>query len=198
MNKTPEAYLRDIGALWEYPGKGPHAIYTLGGLHASTYFNSEYLSERTELLNHFLEHFVLPRIPIPKGSVDLLVSYLPFGRGVGNALSLHLDIPIKFADADMAGAPLDIPLRQRVLLVAGKSLRSLLQLLAKREARLDGRIVALGNFSERPALDGQTIISGFTQNIPRWTEIECPLCAAGSPAIRHARNHWELFLSVKD
>lgn len=195
------------GALWIHDDnpKRPHALLT-SGKHSSGFFNSEFVIEDVEtlaeasgdLIQRLLS--VSPSLPVHRimgpamGAIALAFAvadaYYHFSAvedGItwgyfvkeGEGAEKRMTIPranIKEGD--------NILLTEDVITTAG-SLALAEKAVLERGANVLPYILALVNRSGlETVLDGKRIIALINHPMPMWAPEACPLCAAGSEAIR--------------
>ncbi|MCW1891805.1 MAG: hypothetical protein KIH65_001000 [Candidatus Uhrbacteria bacterium] len=195
------------GALWIHDDnpKRPHALLT-SGKHSSGFFNSEFVIEDVEMLaeasGDLIQRLlsVSPSLPVHRimgpamGAIALAFAVadayyhlsaveddITWGYFVkeGEGGEKRMTIPranIKEGD--------NILLTEDVITTAG-SLALAEKAVLERGANVLPYILALVNRSGlETVLDGKRIIALINHPMPMWAPEACPLCAAGSEAIR--------------
>ena len=195
-----EAILIENQILWQYPGHGPHATYTLSEKHSDFYFNSDYLISNPPLLKEAavaLLHKVQPQL---KTQPKWIVTYPPYGLNIGFSLAELFDC--KFAYIKSLEQPelnFDISPEDTVLFCAddlqtGSSFRQVRSALDQTGAKINAPLVVVANLSGNAVFDGFEVVSLFQKDIHIWDAGDCPLCAAGSEALP-ARRNWQEFVN---
>ena len=179
--------------IWEYPGHGPHAVFTLSGKHASSYFNSDYLTNKPGLLKQVARDLHKSIDSKIKSRPDYVVSYAPYGIGIGSQLAELFNCRFAYAEPNRKG--LQLKPGDKVLLCAddlhsGKSMIGLLNRVIAGRADIIAPPAFIANCSSKDNFNAGEIIALIDLPIESWIAEKCPLCAAGSKALE-ARQHWQ-------
>jgi orotate phosphoribosyltransferase len=191
-----EALFAERKIVWRYPGAGPHAIYSLSDKHSDFYFNSDYLVSNGVLVKELCG--ALHKEVSAKYSLkpDWVVTYPPFGLNIGFALAELFDTNLAYIKSlEENLIPFDLKAGETALfcaddLYSGRSFRKVLRAVRERGVSLVEPLMVVGNFSGKSIFDGYKVAALLERDISLWDKAECPLCAAGSPAIV-ARRHWD-------
>jgi orotate phosphoribosyltransferase len=164
----------NVGAVWLHDGKPerPHAVLTSG--------------LKTQLPTQKIDWVI--------GSA---LGAVTFAFAVGEALGARAGFTEKDADA-MRLARFELKPGERVLVVedvistGGSTLKTIagLKAASAEKAELLPYVVCLVNRSGQKALEGFEIRALLTLDIHTWKSEECPLCKAGSEAVR-PKTHWK-------
>ena len=189
------------GAIWIHDGKParPHALLT-SGMHSDGFVNCTRITQEPELLQRILEDNdgLKPKLPTEK--VDWVIGSalgaVTFAYAVAAALNVKAGFTEKEGEA-MKLSRFEVVPEQAVLVVedtistGGSTLKTLDGILA---AGVDARrilpyILCLVNRSGMSTLAGREIRSLLAPDIQIWKPEACPLCKAGSKAVR-PKSHW--------
>lgn len=191
-----ENRLLKAGAIWSYPGSGPHAQHMLSGKHADFYWNSDNISCDPQLLKQIctalIEQIHTENLPKP----DWVVTYPPFGSALGFCLAEMLGA--KFAQVhslELAVLHFDLRASERAFVCAddlytGGSMEKVVKAVSKRGAEVVGPIIVVANFSGSNHFQGRPVVSLLNRTIETWDADKCPLCASGSEPLL-ARGNWQ-------
>ena len=196
-----------IQALWIHGGqlKRPHALLT-SGLHSNGYVNGTLITQRPVLLLRILREPGGLASQLPAERVDWVIGSalgaITFAYAVAEQLEARAGYTEKDGDA-MKLARFELQDHERVLIVedtlsTGGSTRKTIKAV---ESAAGGKavilpfILCLVNRSGRNDLDGRAIRSLIQPDIQMWKAEECPLCKAGSKALRPKENWKELQLA---
>jgi len=194
--------LSENHVVWQYPGYGPHPVYTLGDNHSDFYFNSDYLARNPSLLREVcLSLFEAARKKI-SFAPDWILTYPPFGVSFG--LSLAELFQCEFDYIKSLQEPMidfDLQANETVLLCAddihtGTSIRKVFNAARNKRAKIIGPIAVVANFTGESNFEGIEIVSLITKKINVWHPDKCPLCASGSRALS-ARENWLEFIKAE-
>jgi orotate phosphoribosyltransferase len=199
------AAYRRAGALWIHDGnlRRPHALLT-SGKHSSGFFNSELVMQDPLLLDAAcadLAHVLLEhRLPIE--TVDRVVGPAMGAITLAHDLARHLgtirgrtclrgyaqkqeDVPgTSMAFVRTPLQPGETVLAAEDVLTTGTSLSNMRAAAQAAGARVLTLVAVLVNRSGLVEVDGRRIVALIDQPMPLWAPGECPLCLAGSEAIR--------------
>ena len=189
--------LREMGCIWEYPGTGFHADFTLASRHSGFYFNSNEIVQdpgKLETVCERIEQEIVRRDLTP----TWVVSYPPFGTPFALILARKLGVRFGYVQSvEQMEIFFEIGAEDRVLVVAddiygGTTMTRLLELLSSMGAEVEECVFVVANFTGRDTIAGKKIVSLYERVVEMWSPSECPLCDAGSTAIS-ARRHWPRF-----
>lgn len=194
IQKWQEVF-KELGAEWEYRGGDVCALYTLSGKVSDYYFNSEVISEKPEVLRALCEEIFLPELRRRSIDVDVVASYPPYGVSFADTLAKALGVrscllrSIGTAELDQ-----DIKEGSRVLVVAddifsGGSVRRTMQAALAKRCTLVPAVLAFGNFSGGPSIDGVEIFAVINRKVELFDLADSPLVAKGVRPV-NARQHW--------
>lgn len=181
------------GAVWRWPGHGPHPAYLLSSHHADFYLNTDVIANDGRLLDRVITRGLAARVTTPPDFVASPALSIRAAEVVGRALANHLGVPFARFDPSTqtwAGAPV-APRRAVVCtddIHGGGSARQTIRAVRTLEAEVEC-VLTLANFCGHSHLDGVPIKSLIEHAFGVWTPADCPLCRAGSPAI-DPRGRW--------
>ncbi len=191
-----EQVLIENGVIWQYPGNGIHAAYSLRDKHSDFYFNSDYIVRSPQLLKEACQAIFkeVSRAVKP----DWIVTYPPYGLNIGFCLADLFGC--KFAYIKSPEQPelnFDIAKNDSVLFCAddlytGGSFRKVKQALEILDTGIQEPLSVIANFSGSKRFDGYEVFSLIEKQINIWDSNDCPLCASGSEAVL-ARREWHKF-----
>ena len=78
--------------LWQYPGSGPHAGFSIGNRHSGSYFNSDILFEQPQLLAEISRWF-FERVADYHLQIDAVVAKAPYSSRLAEPLAELLKVP---------------------------------------------------------------------------------------------------------
>lgn len=198
--------LRKVDALWIHDGnpRRPHAQLSAGG-HSSGFFNASLIIEQPNLLS--LACKGLLTYLADEDSVDVVV-----GSAMGAVTMAHecarlLGVRCAFTEQVGAGADKQMVLKRfsiapesRILLVedvvtGGATTRQTRQAVEQAGGVVLPKVLVLVNRSGHPRLDDLLLCALIDHPMPVWQPDECPLCQAGSEAIR-PKGNWDKLNAV--
>jgi len=219
IGNTQEDYIglfKVCNAIWIHNGnpQGPHALLT-SGRHSDGYVDVSQILKFTNLRDILAER-VIEEILLPTGISDSGVDYIvsssmaaiPFGDGVATYLG-----GISFVYAEKVNGVqrlkrFEIPKKAKILQVEElittmKTTRQVTEAVISKNKNVefvrdrDGKIVVL-TLVHRPEklpieYPDYRILPLVELEIHNWTPESCPLCKAGSEALK-PKSNWELFL----
>ena len=201
-------------AIWMYGGKGPHALLT-SGKHSDGYIDVSQVLKFTNLRDIFAqrmaEEVLLSIIGGSSIEVDYVISSsmaaIPFGDGIASYLGLTFAYTEK-VDGVQKLKRFEVPSKARILQVEELittmgTTRQVTNAIIEKNKNVefvrdrDERIVVL-TLIHRPEIlsveyPDYRILPLVEIEIHNWIPEECPLCKAGSEALKPKEN-WELFL----
>jgi orotate phosphoribosyltransferase len=193
--------LLDQQVIWEYPGDGPHAIYTINNRHSDFYINSDYLACKPWLTREVSqglfdklnsEKFIEP---------DWVLTYSPFGLHIGFCLAELYRCKFGFIKSlEEPDLYFDVKENENILLCAddvnsGNSMRKVILAVKNKGAKIIDKLAVVGNYSGNTKLDDIQIISLMEEDINVWPPEDCSLCKQGSQALS-ARKNWQKFTAA--
>jgi len=186
-------------AFWIYGGRGPHALLT-SGKHSDGYIDVSQVLKFTNLRDILAERMV-EEVLLPAGisisGVDYIVSSsmaaIPFGDGIASYLGLTFVYTEK-VDGVQKLKRFEVPSKARIQ-VTNAIIEKNKNVEFVRDR--DGKIVVL-TLVHRPEklpieYPDYRILPLVELEIHNWTPESCPLCKAGSEALK-PKSNWELFL----
>jgi len=200
-------------AFWIYGGRGPHALLT-SGKHSDGYIDVSQVLKFTNLRDILAERMV-EEVLLPAGisisGVDYIVSSsmaaIPFGDGIASYLGLTFVYTEK-VDGVQKLKRFEVPSKARILQVEELittmgTTRQVTNAIIEKNKNVefvrdrDGKIVVL-TLVHRPEklpieYPDYRILPLVELEIHNWTPESCPLCKAGSEALK-PKSNWELFL----
>jgi len=202
------------GAFWMYGGKGPHALLT-SGLHSNGYVDCSQVLKHTNLrdilIERMIEEILLP-VTGSKIEVDYVISSSMAAIAAGDGAATYLGGLVFVYAEKINGVQklkrFEIPNKARILQVEElittlKTTRQVTQAILEKNKNVefvrdrDGKIVVL-TLVHRPEklpieYPDYRILPLIELEIHNWTPESCPLCKAGSEALK-PKSNWELFL----
>lgn len=215
-----DVYAKEFEALWIHDGshKRPHALLT-SGKHSSGFFNSKPIIAHDERLREaasdLIELFVASR-----GNIDV-IDYVVGPQTGATKLAEYISREVTRRRGRLCGwlSPskagegavrrmvfTDIDrslLRKKTVLLCDDVRTTGLSIDLTKDAVvaiggfLEGSVLALANRSDTTVVGDLSIVSLFHRHMPIWSPEECPLCRAGSEAIRPKQGqNWRLLTAV--
>lgn len=209
----------DLHAFWIHDGnlKRPHALLT-SDVHSSGFFNGSLVIENPHLLMDacadLLEKSTVSALgKRPKGEENIPPYLKVFGSANGAtdisfAFGYLLGCKRGFTEKanDLLGkkymeikrfavSSLDIIVLVEDVITTGNTTRQsihALEMAGLGNRNVWNEIFTLVNRSGIQTLDGRRIVSLVEEYMPTWTPEECPLCKAGSRAVR-PKGNWDAF-----
>jgi len=201
------------GAIWTYRGKGPHALLT-SGKHSDGYIDVsqvlKFTNLRDILAQRMVEEVLLP-VTSSKIEIDYVVSSSMAAITAGDGVATYLGATFIYCEKVSGVQKLkrfDIPSGAKVLQVEElittmKTTRQVTNAILKSSKDVefvrdrDGRIVVL-TLVHRPEklpvkYPDYRILPLIELEIHNWDSKDCPLCKAGSRALKPKPN-WKEFL----
>lgn len=196
----------EYGAIWMHDGdpNHPHALLT-SGLHSDGFVNCTMVTQHPAILQSAVSDGLNDQLS------DLKAEWVigsAFGAiTLAHAIAYHLGARAGFTEKDgdlMKLSRFEIPPSDRVLVVedtistGGSTKKTIEGIKASGvpDSEILPYIVSLVNRSGSDELAGRKIRALITLNIHAWTPADCPLCKAGSQAIR-PKGNWQT-LTLKD
>lgn len=181
--------------IWEYPGHGPHVIFSLNDSHSDFYINSDYLACNPPLAREISLGLFNTIVGETQTKPDWILTYPPFGLHIGFCLAELFNC--KFAFIKSLQEPeiyFDLKANERVLLCAddmgsGKSMSKVIEAAISKRVKIIDPIAVTVNRSGKSTFNDMQIISLLEQEVNIWPPEDCSLCATGSPALP-ARENW--------
>lgn len=199
-----QSTFQERGAVWIHDGKPsrPHALLT-SGLHSNGFVNCTKITQTPSLLSRILADAsgLQPKLPAQNEKVDWVIGSaagaVTFAYAVAAALNVNAGFTEKDGD-DMKLSRFEVAPHERVLVVedtistGGSTVKTIngIKKAGVDDARILPYIICLVNRSGLTTLEGREIRSLITPEIHMWKPDECPLCRAGSQAVR-PKSHWQ-------
>ncbi|HSR89537.1 MAG TPA: hypothetical protein VLK22_04075 [Candidatus Udaeobacter sp.] len=208
----PDRYSR-CGALWIHDGNpnNPHALLTSGN-HSGCYFNSR-LIDRSLLYQAACDLFELAvqktdihkikGVVGPKNGATQLAKFMCARKIQLTGQPCFWASPEKVGDGDLRQMVFNKVERQllsnnRPLVIicedaitTAGSVKLTVDAVMKEGAEVVPLVAALMNWSGQQEADGREIISLVNRDMTVWKPNDCPLCKAGSQALR-PKDNWEI------
>ncbi len=181
--------------IWQYPGHGPHTSYTLNNNHSDFYINSDYLTCNPQLLKQITLSLFKKLSHTIEVQPDWVLTYPPFGVHIGFCLAELFKCKFGYIKSlDEPQIYSDLQPNETVLLCAdditsGTCMNKVIDAAANKKARILDSIAVVANLSSNSSFNAFNIVSLIERKIGVWKPDNCPLCAAGSPALP-ARENW--------
>jgi len=189
------------GAIWIHDQKPsrPHALLT-SGLHSDGFVNCTYITQQPALLRQILQDDDALGGKLPTQRVNWVIGSAMGAVTFAYAVALQLEARAGFTEKEgdvMKLSRFEIQPHENVLVVedtistGGSTLKTLdgIRKAGVSEDRILPLIVCLVNRSGSDTLAGREIRSLIKPDIHTWKAEECPLCKAGSQAVR-PKSHW--------
>jgi len=219
MSTDWKQLFQEHGAIWMHDGRPsrPHALLT-SGLHSDGFVNCTFVTQRPELVRRIVSEpdGLAASFPREVGQASSLsdgqdarptlkadwVIGSAFGAiTLAYAVAERLGVRAGFTEKDGEGMKLarfEVAPGEKVLVVedtlstGGSTLKTIAALRQAGVADSDilPCIICLVNRSGFTALSGRQIRALITTNIHTWPADSCPLCKAGSAAVR-PKAHWK-------
>jgi orotate phosphoribosyltransferase len=190
---------KEQGAIWIHDGnpQRPHALLT-SGLHSDGFVNCSLVTQHARLLEQIVtdETGLAPKLP---GQADWVIGSALGAVTFAHAVALKLGARAGFTEKDgeaMKLARFEVKPGQRVLVVedtistGGSTLKTIegIRNAGVPESAILPFIVCLVNRSGSATLGGRELRALLTLDIHNWKAEDCPLCKAGSQALRPKAN----------
>ena len=187
----------NAGAVWEYvPGK-PHITFEMAQIHASFYFNTSIPCKDPSLMTKITSAFseILRTRGIKPDRIVSYVADIADGSEYAALLAKRLSIPDGSVNLRTSILSFEPKAGERILvfaddIVSGNSLQRTIAFLEQNGASIPFPILTLGNLSGQHTLHNHKIIALFEKRMETWNAEDCPLCDAGSKALK-ARTAWD-------
>jgi orotate phosphoribosyltransferase len=190
------------GAIWIHDGKPtrPHALLT-SGLHSDGFVNCTYVTQDATLLQRIMNEGDGLAGKLPGGKVDWVIGSAFGAITIAYAVALKIGAKAGFTEKDGEGMKLsrfEISPSSKVLVVedtistGGSTLKTIegIQKAGVPAANILPYIVCLVNRSGSDKLGEREIRPLIKTDIHTWQPDACPLCKAGSSAVR-PKSHWK-------
>ena len=202
MSTDWKQIFQDQGAIWIHDGKPqrPHALLT-SGLHSDGFVNCTYVTQQPSLLQRIIAVPDGLAGKLPTEKVDWVIGSAFGAITIAYAVAFPLNAKAGFTEKDGDGMKLsrfEIPSDARVLVVedtistGGSTLKTIdaLKKAGIAEENILPYVVCLVNRSGSSRLGGRDLRALITTDIHTWPPESCPLCKAGSSAVR-PKSHWK-------
>lgn len=188
----------DAGAIWRMPADNSgsaHVVTRLSGLHVASYFNSDMIVSRSNLLDEVVEDVLVPQIEDRGILPDWVLTYAPYGVLVAGACARILGTQVAYtnpaANTQLSRVPEE---GDEVLVVCddlhgGGSVREVVSQAQFYGANPAPIVFTLANMSGSRVLDGFDVVSAVEIEKGEYPKDDCPMCKAGSYAL-DARENW--------
>ena len=212
---TQEDWIRrftDLGAFWMHDGakERPHALLT-SGKHSNGFFNGEIVLQDPVLVEEIAEALVakLAQQRVDLSKVDTVagpaLGAITLAPDLARVISKTTGKPCNRVFAEKVGAdqteemvfkrtaprPGSLVLTCEDTVTTARSLELMHSAIAKCGAQIVPVAAMIVNRSGKPVINGTRMVSLVERDLPIWEPESCPLCEAGSEAIRpKAGDHW--------
>lgn len=208
------AQYKQRDAYWAHDGnpKRPHALLT-SGLHSAGFFNSSSVVEDTLMLMEAAQGLVWKlrdtglNLDFPDRVIGPAMGAISLASSIAFRISNHrMGSPrvchASYAEPEGEGDAKRMVFRkgrvlpgEQVLLVedvitTGGSVTRLSEAVKRGGAHVLPFVAALVNRSGEECVDGNPVVALVEKHLPTWKPEECPLCKAGSEAIRPKGENW--------
>ncbi len=194
-----KSIFQEQGAIWIHDGlaQRPHALLT-SGLHSDGFVNCSLVTQDPNLLE-WIVHSEDGLVPHLSEGADWVIGSAYGAVTLSYAVALKIGALTGFTEKDgdaMKLARFEIKPGEKVLVVedsistGGSTLKSI-EAIQKTGVPADAilpYIVCLVNRSGASTLGGRELRALLTLDIHTWKPEECPLCKAGSAAVRPKAN----------
>jgi len=193
---------QEHGAIWMHDGRPsrPHALLT-SGLHSDGFVNCTFVTQHPELVRRIVGESGGLAASFPREKAEWVIGSAFGAITLAYAVAERLGAHAGFTEKDGEGMKLarfEIAPGEKVLVVedtistGGSTLKTIegLQKAGVAAADILPYIVCLVNRSGCNVLSGRQIRALITTSIHTWPAGECPLCKAGSTAVR-PKAHWK-------
>ncbi len=200
------AKLKEMGVLWQHDGDPakPHALWT-SGRHADTFNNGSKLVENPIMLAEVAEGMIENLKNLMGGNKPDWVVGPAFGAiTIGHEVSRQLGTKFAFTEPVYTDEGkmqvlkrFDIPKGAKVLVVedaisTGGSIKKTIDVLENLGIEVLPIVGTIVNWSGSDTFANKKVCSLFSAQPSSWKPEDCPLCKAGSEALRPKAN-WDKF-----
>lgn len=189
------------GAIWIHDQKParPHAMLT-SGLHSDGFVNCTCITQQPALLQQILQDDNALGGKLPRKPVSWVIGSAMGAVTFAYAVALQLKARAGFTEKEgeaMKLSRFEVSPTENVLVVedtistGGSTLKTIdgIRKAGVSDDRILPLIVCLVNRSGSDTLAGREIVSLIKPDIHTWKAEKCPLCKAGSQAVR-PKSHW--------
>ena len=193
---------QEHGAIWIHSGdaKKPHALLT-SGLHSDGFVNCTLVTQHAALLQNIVSGLEGLAMKLPSSQVDWVIGSAFGAVTLSYAIAAQLRAKAGFTEKNGDGMKLsrfEIGPNEKVLVVedtisTGGSTLKTIEALGKAGVKPENilpMIICLVNRSGSDTLAGRELRPLIKTEIHTWKAEECPLCKAGSQAVR-PKSHWK-------
>ncbi|MDD5750019.1 MAG: phosphoribosyltransferase family protein [Patescibacteria group bacterium] len=192
--------LKQMGALWIHDDnkRRPHALLS-SGKHSNGFFNASLATSNPDVL-HQLCKALLRQVDFSRQLPQMVVGSAMGAVTMAYEIARQLDGKTEAGftekvDQLMELKRFSIKRNHKVLVVedvitTGGTTRKTIDAIERAGGALLPFILTLVNRSDSGQLDGYNIISLIQHHLPIWDADDCPLCRAGSKALR-PKDNWD-------
>ena len=204
MSTDWKQLFQDYGAIWMHDGKAsrPHALLT-SGLHSDGFVNCTFVTQHPELVQRIVTASDGLGTLLPREKTDWVIGSAFGAITLAYAVGAQLGARAGFTEKDGDGMKLarfEIAPGEKILVVedtistGGSTLKTVgaLQKAGAAPGDILPYIVCLVNRSGSETLGSRQLRALITADIQTWQPGDCPLCKAGSRAVRPKANWKEL------
>jgi orotate phosphoribosyltransferase len=200
MGNDWRCIFQDHGAVWLHDGAPtrPHAVLT-SGLHSNGFVNCTFVTQQPTLMQTIMSASdgLAPKLP---PQVDWVIGSAMGAVTIAYAIALQTKARAGFTEKDgeaMKLSRFQVAPGEKVLVVedtistGGSTLKTIEGIRASgvAEENILPYIICLVNRSGSRTLGGRELRALIDIDIHSWQPAECPLCRAGSQAVR-PKSHW--------
>jgi orotate phosphoribosyltransferase len=191
---------QEQGAVWLHDGKParPHAVLT-SGLHSDGFVNCTFVTQQPALMQRILTEPEGLAAKLP-GQVDWVIGSAMGAVTIAYAIALRTSARAGFTEKDgetMKLSRFQVGANEKALVVedtistGGSTLKTIegIRQSGVKEENILPYIVCLVNRSGSKTLGGRELRALIDIDIHSWQPADCPLCRAGSQAVR-PKSHW--------
>ena len=211
MRRTEQEWIdfltKKLGCLWIHDGnlKRPHAELTSGN-HSNGFFDASKIIVNPDVVEWVCKDL----LELCKNQgVDLSKAQMVFGSAmgavdlsfvVGKLLGLLRGFTEPQPDKSMRLKRFSFKKDTRILLIedvmtTGGTNRKTIEALENAGGIVLPQLLVVCNRSGMKDLDGREVVALIDREMPMWTADECPLCKAGSEAIR-PKGNWDKLTGI--
>ncbi|MBI3419900.1 MAG: phosphoribosyltransferase [Proteobacteria bacterium] len=179
---------RNIEALWEYNGEGPHAQHENEPVHTAFCLNTDLVAGYPELIHDICLNEFFPEFIRERGKINWVLTYIPSiagARAMAAKLARLLQAQVGHIDVRSMTVYAELRKNERAVLVAdeifsGTLAEVAMEAVQEKQAKIAGPLCTLTNFSGLKEINKLPIKSLIEGPFQRWPAKSCPLCQKGS------------------
>jgi len=193
--------LMQANALWQYNNSGLHVQTAKSGLHSDSYLNTDIVVSNPQLVEEIIKNVFCKELNIRNIKPDWIVTYPPEGIALAYAFARQIGAKMAYIDPKTEECNFEIREGDSVVVIgddiySGGSIKKAIMTLRGLEAKIEGPLLSIGNFSGTESLLGVEIVSAISQKGNLYDKNDCPMCKEGSKAVL-PRPNWNALLKIK-